>query len=181
MSKGKKVLVILACLVLLANVLLLWWLLRLNAMESYEDFLPLIQRTVGTEAPLTVFGDYKSSIGDARLFLCRREDNGTLYAVSVSKGWLQYEGHELILVDRGPDIYMVHWGDGEVFMIDNPDVAYIQLSRRNPAGDTVQIPVTSVPFAYYWDWQAEPCVDKNYPVHSYECLFYNHAGEPLGD
>lgn len=178
----KKMKRLLAILILLVIVLLVWKHISVNRMRSPDDFIPLIQRTLRTEAPLTVLGDYDNNLNDTRLLLCYTTDfrgRADFYAVRLEKGWLQYQCHIMpSLVERGPDLYHVMWGNGYVLISDNPEAAYLELKSPTPAGETVQIPVTSVPFAYYWDWSAEPWL-TDATSYSYEYLFYNHAGEPL--
>ena len=183
MGKGKKVLAVLvglAAVVVLA--VLVGMHIRVNRMQSPDDFLPLVQRTVGVDSPLTVLGDYQHpSRDDIRLLLCYTTDftgRADFYAVRLEKGWLQYQGYKVSVVERGPDIYIATWARGSILISGNPDAAYIELKRITPAGETVQIPVTSVPFAYYWDWSVEPWA-TDATSFSYEYFFYNHAGEAL--
>ena len=153
MGKGKKML---AALVGLAAVVALAVLvgmhIRVNRMQSPDDFLSLVQSTVGLDSPPTVLGYYEHpNRDDIRLLLCYTTDfqgRPDFYAVRLEKGWLRYQCHREKLVERGPDIYIVPWARGSILISGNPDAAYIELKRINPAGETVQIPVTSVPFAY---------------------------------
>ena len=178
MKKKIAVVVLLA----LGAALLFWWTqVRKDLILSEKDLIPAIQRTVGTDAPLTVFEEYDNGPRDTRLLLCYRTDSVgeiALYAARLEKAWVGYKCYRASLVERGPNIYVATWSRGEIFVIGNPDTAYIQITRTSPAGETMQIPVTGVPFSYYWDWNEEPW-RTDATSASYEYFFFDKAGKEI--
>ena len=178
----KKKIAVVALLALVAALLFWWVQVRKDLILSEKDLIPVIQRTVGTDAPLAVLEEYTSDKIDDRLVLCYTTEGAgepRFYAVELHKTRIGYQCHQTFLVERGKDIYVVVWFQGSVFLINNPNAAYIQISRTSPAGETVRIPVTEVPFTYYWNRDEDPWRTEGDGTASYEYLFFDKAGKEI--
>lgn len=178
MKKAKWWILLLLLLVVVSAVLLVRMVSCFRPLDQEELPLALIQRTTGTEAALSVVGDYYD--GESRTRLVCLSTTGelapTFYAVELRRGLFQTDCRKLQLIERGPDIYVSQWRQGYVFFIGDPDTACIEVTPVNPQGEPVRIPVSGTPFSYYCDWDTWD-TEGEYPNRSYQYLFYDRDGE----
>lgn len=179
-KRGLILVLILMLLLVIPLVLIRHMAGNLTSIDRTLLPLDLIQQTVGTEAPLSVLGDYYYADNSSRLVCLAAEgaDVSTFYAVELEKELFHTKCRKLTLTERGPNIYVLLWGNGYVFMVGNPDIAYMELGVISPSPQMVRVPVSSVPFSYYCDWNTWD-IDGDPSTCRYQYLFYNHEGKAV--
>lgn len=130
-------------------LLLLWWRFGPNDAER------VIKKTVGTDAGLMLIGvdpPTRYGYGDSTL-LCfaTNESPPSYYAVWLSENVLhRFECREIRLYDRWdghPGVYRSLYPNPDIFIIDDPDIAYLGLYE---GGKERRIEVDRIPFVYFW-------------------------------
>lgn len=124
-----------------------------HSVQSTDELLVSIQKYLGISEPLRLLGEYEDDFdGNARLFCIISAENGSevYFAVKVEKTLFRYTFRKIPLTERGGGIgiYTAHWGNGVILISANPRTATLKLSAQ---GTDTLIPISSVPFSYYWD------------------------------
>lgn len=140
----RKLGLILAIFIFLGVQIILWTSIFRDLSLKDDDLFLEVYQFLDTDTPLSLVGDYYYGGNQTRLLCVATNDKNSpdFYAVEVGSGLLKRRYRKLILVERGPSIYISPWGRGYIFLIGNPETAYIEIKR----GETVSIPVPHVPF-----------------------------------